>query len=113
MKRITAFLVFVFVVASAVAQAPNRVSFQAVARDASNELIVNNTISARVSILQGSATGIIVFQEEHSPQTNANGLFTIQIGGGTLVAGSFENIDWSSGIYFIKSEVDPNGGSNY
>ncbi|MEZ4801018.1 MAG: hypothetical protein R2809_14850 [Flavobacteriales bacterium] len=77
MKKIFATLFFSVCAVFAIAQAPQMMSFQAVARNASNELIVNSTISCRVNILQGSATGIIVFQEDHAPSTNANGLFSL------------------------------------
>jgi hypothetical protein len=63
--------------------------------------------------LQGSTTGNSVYTETQSPTTNTNGLIAIEIGTGTLVNGSFANIDWANGPYFVKTETDPNGGSNY
>jgi uncharacterized protein (TIGR02145 family) len=67
----------------------------------------------RISILQGSATGTPVYVETQSPIANANGLVTIEIGGGTSVNGTFVGIDWSTGIYFVKTETDPTGGTSY
>jgi hypothetical protein len=67
----------------------------------------------RISILQGSATGTAVYVETQTPTTNANGLATIEIGGGTPVTGTFSAINWASGIYFIKTETDPIGGTSY
>jgi uncharacterized protein (TIGR02145 family) len=78
-----------------------------------NQLLVNQQVGIKISILQGGTTGQLVYAETHGLLTNANGLATIQIGDGTLVSGSFENINWMSSTYFIKCETDINGGSNY
>ena len=95
------------------AQVPQKMNYQAVVRNASNSLVANQNVSARISILQGSATGAAVYSETHNVQTNANGLMTLEIGGGSATNGSFAAIDWANGPYFIKSEIDPEGGINY
>jgi hypothetical protein len=95
------------------AQAPNKMSYQMVVRNSSNAIIANQAVGVRVSILQALATGIAVFAETQSPATNVNGLASFIIGDGTLVSGSFASIDWGNGPYFIKTEVDPAGGTNY
>ncbi|MGB0402918.1 MAG: hypothetical protein ACPGEG_02395 [Salibacteraceae bacterium] len=95
------------------AQAPNQFSYQAVLRDAQQNIIVNNTVGIQISILQGSISGIAVYEETHTPSTNINGLISLEIGSGTVVSGSISTIDWSQGPYFIKTETDPNGGTNY
>ena len=69
--------------------------------------------TVKVSILQGSVSGTAVYTETQTATSNANGLVTLQIGGGTVVSGTFSTIDWSSGSYFIKSEIDPTGGTSY
>lgn len=98
---------------AALAQAPERMSYQAVVRNSLNSLITGTTVGMRLSILQGSATGPSVYVETQTPTTNANGLATVQIGGGTLVSGNFGTIDWANGPYFLKTETDPLGGTNY
>jgi uncharacterized protein (TIGR02145 family) len=70
-------------------------------------------VGMRISILQGSTTGTAVYVETHSPTTNANGLVSIEIGGGTVVSGSFSAINWANGPYYVKTETDPAGGTNY
>jgi len=95
------------------AQSPEKMSYQAVIRDAENQLVVSQSIGIQISILQGSSSGTPVFVERHFPSTNSNGLVTLEIGTGTLVSGSFSTIDWSSDVYFLKTETDLNGGSNY
>lgn len=95
------------------AQAPQRMTFQAVLRDASDNLVVSGAVGLRASVLQGSANGTAVYVETHSTSTNANGLATFEIGGGTPVSGTFSGINWGSGPFFLKTETDPNGGSSY
>jgi hypothetical protein len=97
----------------AFAQSPNKFSYQAVVRNSSNELVVSQPVGVKISLLFNSHTGIIVYQETHTPQSNANGLVTLEVGGGEVVAGDMSTIDWGAGSYFIKTEVDPNGGTNY
>ncbi|MFC2086579.1 hypothetical protein ACFLSA_00220 [Bacteroidota bacterium] len=63
----------------------------------------------QISILQGSATGPVVYTEKQTPTTNANGLVSIEIGYGA----GFDDIDWANGPYFIKTEIDPTSGTNY
>ncbi len=95
------------------AQAPQKMSYQAVVRNASNNLVTSSSVGVRVSILQGSSSGTAVYVETHTATTNANGLATFQIGSGTVVSGTFSSIDWSTGTYFIKTETDATGGTNY
>ena len=107
-------LFFILVIAiPAFTQSPQKISYQAVVRNAGNTLITNQTVRMRVSILKSSATGTAVYVETHTPQTNSNGLAVIDIGGGTVVSGTFTSIDWSAGPYFLKTETDPSGGTNY
>jgi hypothetical protein len=96
-----------------VAQAPDRLSYQAVIRNGNNQLVVSTAIGMRISILQGSVTGTAVYVETHNQNTNNNGLVTVEIGGGTVVSGDFATIDWSAGPYFIKTETDPSEGTTY
>jgi len=98
---------------SVLAQAPQKMSYQAVLRNTSDALVTNTNIGMQISVLQGSSSGLSVFVERHFPSTNSNGLVTIEIGSGTVVSGIFTNINWATGIYFIKTETDLNGGANY
>ncbi|HBE39869.1 MAG TPA: hypothetical protein DDW27_01430 [Bacteroidales bacterium] len=95
------------------AQTPQKISYQAVIRTSTGQLVASHAVGMKISILQASATGTPVYVETQSPTTNGNGLATIEIGGGTVVSGSFAGIDWSTGVYFIKPETDPTGGTNY
>ncbi len=113
MNRITLLYLAVLITASTFAQTPQKMSYQAVIRNASNALITNQIVGMRISILQGSASGTAVYTETQTPTTNSNGLITIEIGGGTLVSGSFLTINWANGLFFVKTETDPSGGNTY
>ncbi|MEI6754423.1 MAG: hypothetical protein WCK78_14805 [Paludibacter sp.] len=92
---------------------PQRFSYQAVVRNEKNILVTNSIIGIQISILQSSTTDNAVYIEQHSKTTNSNGLISVEIGSGVVVYGDFSKIDWSSGTYFIKTEFDFEGGTNY
>jgi len=113
MKRIFTFLAASFLFSGVFAQAPNKMSYQAVIRNNNNTLLTNQTLGMQISILKGSSSGAPVYVETQTPITNANGLVSISIGTGTALSGTFSSIDWANGPYFIKTETDPAGGVNY
>ena len=111
MKKILTILAAVLLTASVFAQSPQKMSYQAVIRNSSNTLITNTNIAMQISILQGSTSGTAVYVETQTPTTNANGLVSIELGGGTLVSGNFSTINWANGPYFVKTETDPDGAT--
>jgi hypothetical protein len=113
MKKIYSLVVGLLLTASVWAQAPQKMSYQAVLRNSNGGLITSAPVGMRISILQGSSTGTAVYVETQTPSTNANGLVSLQIGTGTPVTGTFAGINWATGPYFIKTETDPTGGTAY
>lgn len=113
MRKLFTFIVTVLIMATGWAQSPEKMSYQAVIRDAGDNLVTNQTVGMQISILQGSITGTAVYVETQTPATNANGLISVEIGNGTVLSGDFTTIDWENGPSFIKTETDPSGGSNY
>lgn len=103
----------IFISLTSYGQVPQKMSYQAVVRNALNQLIQNNAVGMRLSILEGSPVGNAVYVETHVPITNGNGSVTIEIGNGTVVSGVFTNIDWSTGLYWLQTEVDPQGAQGY
>ena len=95
------------------AQLAEGISYQAIVRDANNSLVSSSVVGMQISIVQDSVNGAAVYVERQTPSTNANGLISIEIGNGLVQSGSLSSIDWANGPYFIKTETDPNGGSNY
>ena len=110
MKKVLATLLAIVTFATLYAQTPKGFNYQAVARNAAGQLITNRNVGVRISILQGSATGTVIYQQEEVANTNANGLFTFIVGDNST---AFTNINWANGPYFIKSDVDLAGGNNY
>lgn len=94
------------------AQSPEKLSYQAVVRNASNELVAEAIVGVRISILKDSESGTVVYMETQTPETNNNGLLSIEIGTGTTTD-DFSAIDWSAGPYFLKTEIDPAGATSY
>jgi|SRR5690554_906279 len=112
MQKLFTFFVAIFLTASVFAQAPEKMSYQAVIRNSNNQLVPNETIGMQVSILQGSENGIPIYTETHTPRTNDNGLVSIEVGAGTT-NNDFTTINWEKGPFFIKTETDLTGGINY
>ena len=95
------------------AQAMKSINYQAVARDAGGLALANKTIGVRLAIRSGSSTGTVQYAETQVVTTNAYGLYTLKIGKGSILAGSFSAIPWANGNQWLEIEVDVNGGSNY
>lgn len=113
MKKITLTIISVLFAIAILAQAPQGISHQAVIRNVANQLVANAPIGIQVSVIQGSSDGTVVYTETHLPTSNANGLISFVIGQGTVVNGIFDQISWANGPYFIKTQADPTGGTNY
>jgi hypothetical protein len=109
MKRSLMLIVALLLSTLLFAQTPEKISYQAVIRNNNNGLVTNQSIGMRISILQGSVDGTEVYVETQTPSTNANGLVSIEFGG----EAGFSSINWTSGPFFIKTETDPSGGTNY
>src|SRR6056297_1437213 len=77
------------------AQAPEKMSYQAVIRDSDNELVADKTVGIQISIIQGSIYGASVYVETQTPETNANGLVSLEIGTGNILNGNISKIEWS------------------
>ncbi|MFB0925438.1 MAG: hypothetical protein QMB65_09180 [Vicingaceae bacterium] len=86
------------------AQVPQKVNYQAVARNAAGEPLVNTTVSLTFEILQGSGAGLLVFTENHTKQTNDFGLFTARIG--SVNTTDFPSIAWGANTYFLRITVN-------
>ena len=95
------------------AQSPDMFNYQAVARNDQGEIIANQNVGIKISVRQGSPNGTIVYAEEHNASTNNNGLVNMMVGNGAALSGSFTNIVWGEGTYFIEVAMDETGGTNY
>ncbi len=111
---INATIVFAFIVPTLLfAQAPNQMNYQGVARDNGGNVLANQNIGLRLSVLSGSINGAVEYSETQATTTNSFGLFNVQVGTGSVVSGSFPNISWGNNNHFIKLEMDATGGTSY
>ena len=106
-------LIFNFSLSTLHAQSPQAIPYQAVARDNAGNPIANQAVSLRFTIHDATATGTIVYQETQSKTTNPLGLFTANIGEGSVVSGTFLTINWASGSKFMQVEMDAADGFAY
>lgn len=95
------------------AQAPQAFQYQAIARDNNGLPIINQPVTIRISVISGSPTGPILYVENHNPSTNQFGLFTLEVGQGTVANGTFNTITWGANGHYLKVEMDETGGVAY
>ena len=115
MKRIFLLLIAMLVVATTFAQAPQGFTYQAAVRNNDGTAVANQQVNVRISLVQGSALGVERYAELHTPTTDAAGLFTIVVGQGTGLVNCMmaDCIDWANGPWFLKTQIDPDGGQNF
>lgn len=95
------------------AQVPQAVPYQAVARDTSGNILANQTIKFRFSVRHLLPTGTIQYQETHLTTTSSLGLVNLSIGSGTPTLNTFAAITWGTGDKYLQVEIDPAGGNNF
>ncbi|MBN2173917.1 MAG: Ig-like domain-containing protein [Bacteroidales bacterium] len=113
MKRFKMISLLMVMAIIASAQPPEAFKYQAVVRNVAGNLIVDQSVSFRTSIRDGTPTGTIIYRETHASVTNQFGLATLTIGEGAVVSGTFSNINWSASSKYLEVECDPLGGSSY
>jgi len=113
MKKLFYTIIALLISTTVFAQAPQSFKYQAVARDASGDVVADQAVGMQISILQGSTSGTAVYVETFTPTTNKFGLINLELGKGTVVSGDFSGIEWGSDSYFIKIEIDASGGTSW
>jgi hypothetical protein len=109
MKPIFLSIITLFIVTFSIGQnIPQRINYQAVAHDANGNVLSNQSLNVTISILSGSATGTLEYQESHNANTNQFGLFYFKIGDGSVLSGSMAGVNWGSTSHFVNINVDGN-----
>lgn len=106
-------LLMAFLTQAQESQMPKAFSYQVVVRDNAGKVVAEKVIGLKVEILLGSVDGQVVYGETHSPESSQTGTVNLLIGKGTVIHGSFEDIDWSLANYFLRIGMDLQGGNNY
>jgi hypothetical protein len=95
-------------------QVPTRFNQQAVVRDTTGQVVANRSLRLRVSLEQtAGGASVVRYREVHQVTTNANGLYTVEVGGGSVELGQMDSVRWELGSVYLKTEVDPSGGQSY
>ena len=113
MKKLILTLVIVVASLITIAQSPQSFNYQALLRNSSGQEITDQSVGIQISILQSGPTGTAVYVERFTSVTNEFGLINLAIGTGSVQSGTFSAIDWSSGPYYLKVELDENGGTTF
>ncbi len=115
MKKIILLLTIAFCYNLLIAQAPQELRYQAVARNTTGQILANQNLTVKISLLPTESSSTIVYTETRSVTTNTKGLFNVNIGsvGATNVSTPFNTVDWAVGNKYIKIEIDPLGNSNF
>jgi hypothetical protein len=111
MKRTLLTILSVLFCAITFAQSvPQGINYQAVARDASGAVLMNQTLTIQFSVISDITTSAVSWQETHLVTTNDYGLYTAIIGLGTTTSvgssATFDVVDWGSTTHFLKVEMD-------
>ncbi len=106
-------IILLFVGLLAKAQVPQSFSYQGLIRAKDGRPVANAIIALRISILKEFDEGDVVFQEEHKIRTDSFGIFSIQVGEGKKIQGAIQDINWSESLFYLRTEVDINGGSDF
>jgi len=112
MKKLLSLTAFLLSLIS-FAQVPQGISYQAIALNASGGPVVSSNVGIRLTILDNSATGTVLYTETQVKTTNAQGLYNLVIGQGTPTTGTFSTINWGTNTKFLKVEMDATGGTSY
>ncbi len=115
-QSITTLLFFAFLSVTSIGQnAPQGMTYQALARGNDGVPISNDEVALRLGIRQNAVNGDLIWQEEHLSLTDDFGLFSLILGEGLSTgagsASAFDEVDWSSGTYFLEVELEDDGGS--
>jgi hypothetical protein len=92
------------------AQAPQGFNYQATVRNSAGDLIINTNVYFKFNVIQGSQTAVPIFTETHYVPTDDLGQVNLMIGQGTANTGTFSELDWSLGNYYLGIELDTGSG---
>jgi len=93
-----------------VAQTPQLINYQGVARD-SNGSPISGNIGIKFEFRTGSASGAVVFTETQNLTTNGLGIFNTQIG--KVNTSGISTLNWQGSNMFLEVSIDAAGGTSY
>ena len=109
MKTLKNFTTALLILLSISVTAQQGINYKALIKDGGGNVVANQNITIQFQILQG--VGMTnVYQETHSPNTDANGIVIINIGEGAVNSGVFADIDWGSDEHHLNVQINTGGG---
>jgi hypothetical protein len=112
-KLASLLLIGMLTAGTAQAQVPQKFNYQGIARDAKGNPIAKQQMALKLSVLPTADASIPEYEETQMVNTNDFGLYTLQIGNGTVIAGDMKTVKWETGNKYIKVAIDPKGGTEY
>jgi len=106
-------IIIMFVGLALFAQVPQALTFQGIAMDGNNEVLVNQNISLKTSIIVSNPSGVTAYSETHNTSSSDKGHFRILIGTGNNQTQDFKSIRWEENRHYVKVEMDVIGGEDY
>jgi len=111
MKKLINLILFVLLASFNIySQVPEKLNYQAVVRNASGEIIANQSVDIRISIIDSIMGGDVLYRETQTKTTNDYGVVNIAIGDGTSDMGDFSLIKWGVNSKYLKIEVNIGAG---
>lgn len=98
----------VFLFSLTLAQTAPKFSYQAVVRNASNELVTNDSVSVRIQFYNHAVSGGAVYSELHRVTSNRNGLVSLLVGEGENPVGNLSQVTWNDAV--VRTEITLRGG---
>jgi len=95
------------------AQAPHAIGFQGVAYGPDSEPLREQNIQVKTEVLESSASGLVVYAENHNITTNSNGLYDLKIGRGSVENGDFTSLNWAGSSMFLRVSLSMDGAEFY
>jgi hypothetical protein len=83
------------------------INYKALIKDGSGNVVVSENITIQFIILEGATN---VYQETHTPTTDANGIAIVNIGEGSVDSGNYNAIDWSSDDHYLNVQINTGSG---
>ena len=109
-KDILILILFLFLAPTLYSQAPQSIPYQAVVRNTDGSMMAEAAMTITFKIHDNTATGTVVYEENHTATTNAQGLISLNVGNGVVVSGTFSGINWGAGSKFLHVLMNAGSG---
>lgn len=103
MKKCILFLILIAYSLSSFAQ--QGINYKALIKDGSGNVVANSFVFVQFTIYQGAGESNMVYQETHTPNTDANGMVMLNVGEGTT-SDNFSGIDWDADDHYLNTQIN-------